>query len=156
MVHKCVDLCEWAYSMHVFGLYGCFRDKCEAYLFNLSRLWDVIAFLYCWLCWVRFQWSHCVNSAHVNPWLLGLSDACGSASQRRGQWGHFDLCKDNFNFKHVPLFAAAIIGVTAAALCSVPSSHGNPGVCINFRPYCSLWQHLTKSYIPCWENTISH
>lgn len=52
-----------------------FRDnECEAYLFNLSRLWDVIAFLYCWLCWVRFQWSHCVNSAHVNPWLLGLSD----------------------------------------------------------------------------------
>lgn len=26
------------------------------------------------LCWVCFQWSHRVNSAHVNPWLLGLSD----------------------------------------------------------------------------------
>lgn len=58
-----------------------FRDnKCEAYLYNLSRLWDAIAFLYRRLCRVHFQWSHRVNSAHANPWLLGLSDgtkACG-------------------------------------------------------------------------------
>lgn len=50
-------------------------------------------------------------------------------------WGHFDLYKDNFNFKHVPLFAAVIVSVAMAALCSVPSSCGNPA-CVNFRPRC--------------------
>lgn len=38
---------------------------------------------------------------YKGPWIK--RGACGSASQRRGQRGHFDPYKDNFNFKHVSL-----------------------------------------------------
>lgn len=107
-----------------------FRDsKCEAYLYNLSRLWDAIAFLYHRLCWVRFQWSHRVNSAHANPWLLGLSDGTKARRLSRvpveGVVGSLWPLQDDFNFKHVSLFSAAIICVAAPQLCCVPSSCGD-------------------------------
>lgn len=135
----------------------CFRDsECEAYLSNLDRLTagrcDCILaspalFVGAFSVIPPCEFSPC-KSPTIGPlwWYKGLwikQGACGSASQKRGEEEEGEggengvtltSTADNFNFKHVPLFAVVIVSVTVAALCSVPSSCGNP-LCVQTSLY---------------------
>lgn len=86
------------------------------------------------------EFSPC-KSLTIGPlwWYKGLrikQGACGCASQRRGEDGvTLTSTETTLILKHMPVFAMTIIGVTVEALCSVPSSRGNP--------VCALTSELT-------------